>query len=416
MKPMSDLCWTCQKNSAAILRASNHPETTKSLVLCQAEEHLRLVQIERSNYKTVCDDCKKSVRAYFSTLSGFFEPPPLSSKAPPNSRDLSAHYSFDYAQQIHYPSDPQQPGPIYFLTPRKCAVFGINCEAIPRQVFFLADEAGSCGKGANVVISQLEFFFKNHGFGEKHVFLHADNCCGQNKNNAMIQYLAWRVLTNRHSSITLSFLVVGHTKFSPDWCFGLFKRSYRRTKVGSLQSIAQIVNESAECNFSQLVSTEDGRNVVPTHDWTGFLAPCFIKLKNIKQYHHFLFSSSSPGVVQIKKQCDEPAEDIRLLKSSMTDLHEYPDQIDPKGLSAERSWYLYDEIRPFCPDTDMDITCPRPRVPKPRSRAGTPAFVSDDTDIPPPLSPTLPPHSKRQRLCGRCKKPGHNVRSCPTDM
>ena len=100
------------------------------------------------------------------------------------------------------------------------------------------------------MISQLEYFFNYHGFGEKHVFLHADNCCGQNKTNAMIQYLAWRVLTNRHSSITLSFLVVGHTKFSPDWCFGLFKRTYRRTKVGSLQSIAKVVNESAERKFS----------------------------------------------------------------------------------------------------------------------------------------------------------------------
>ena len=74
------------------------------------------------------------------------------------------------------------------------------------KFFFLADEAGSCGKGANVVISQLDVFFNNHGFGEKHVFLHAVNCCGQNKNNAMIQYLAWRGLTNRHSSITLVVL------------------------------------------------------------------------------------------------------------------------------------------------------------------------------------------------------------------
>ena len=36
--------------------------------------------------------------------------------------------------QVHYPSDPQQPGPIYFLTPRKCAIFGICCDGIPRQV------------------------------------------------------------------------------------------------------------------------------------------------------------------------------------------------------------------------------------------------------------------------------------------
>ncbi len=147
-------------------------------------------------------------------------------------------YAFDYAQQVHFPSDPMQPGPVYFLTPRKCAIFGVNLEAIPRQVNFLTDEAGSCGKGSNAVVSQLHYFFEHHGLGETEVFLHADNCSGQNKNSTMIHYLAWRALTNQHSSLTLSLLIVGHTKFSPDWCFGLFKRKFRHSKVSSLNGIA----------------------------------------------------------------------------------------------------------------------------------------------------------------------------------
>lgn len=81
------------------------------------------------------------------------------------------------------PFDPLQPGPIYFLTPRKCTVFEVNCEAIPQQVNFLTDEAGDCGKGANAVISRLHYFFENYGLGETDVYLHADNCTGQNRNN-----------------------------------------------------------------------------------------------------------------------------------------------------------------------------------------------------------------------------------------
>ena len=92
-------------------------------------------------------------------------------------------------------------------------MFGVNCEAIPRQVNFLTDEAGECEKGANNVVSRLHYFSECHGLGEKKAFLHADNCSSQNKNNCMIQYLTWRALTKRHTSITLSFLVVGHTKF-----------------------------------------------------------------------------------------------------------------------------------------------------------------------------------------------------------
>ena len=71
--------------------------------------------------------------------------------------------------------DPLQPGPNYFLTPRKCTVFGVACEALPCQINFLTDEAEDCGKGANVMISWLGYFFSHHGFGERDVFLHADN-------------------------------------------------------------------------------------------------------------------------------------------------------------------------------------------------------------------------------------------------
>lgn len=45
-----------------------------------------------------------------------------------------AHCSFDFNQQVHIRSDAFQPGPVYFLTPHKCALFGVCCEAIPKQV------------------------------------------------------------------------------------------------------------------------------------------------------------------------------------------------------------------------------------------------------------------------------------------
>ena len=63
----------------------------------------------------------------------------------------------------------------------------------------------------------------NYGFGESVMFLHTDNCTGQNKNSYTMQYLVWHTLTNRHTNITLSFIPVWQTKFKPNWCFGLFK-------------------------------------------------------------------------------------------------------------------------------------------------------------------------------------------------
>ena len=178
MKPMSDLCWTCQQNSATVLRMSNAPENEKSQVLKEALEHLRVVEVERAFYRDILNRCKSALREQFAT-NGVLQLPPA--PCAPQSLKIPIHYSFDYAQQIHYPSDPLQPGPMYFLTCRKCSVFGVCCESIPLQVNFLTDEAADGGKGANAVVSRIHYYFEHYGLGEEEAFLHADNCAGQKK-------------------------------------------------------------------------------------------------------------------------------------------------------------------------------------------------------------------------------------------
>ena len=58
-----------------------------------------------------------------------------------------------------------------------------------------------------------------------------------------------------HKSIKLS-LTVGHTKFSPDWCFGLLKQRFRRTKADCLDDLVRVVESSAAINHAQLVGTQ----------------------------------------------------------------------------------------------------------------------------------------------------------------
>ena len=141
---------------------------------------------ERSHFRTVVKDCKDVVKAYFAAKEIPF-PPPVGAVVPNGSGPSRVHYSFDFAQQVHYPHNPLQPGPMYFKTARKCAIFGVCCEGIPRQINYLIDESVDTGKGANTVISLLHHFFGHHGLGEVEVDLHADNCAGQNKNNIVLQ-------------------------------------------------------------------------------------------------------------------------------------------------------------------------------------------------------------------------------------
>ena len=101
LKPQSDLCWQCQQNSSAIVRSVNSSVAEKSAAISEALEHLRVVKLERTYCKSVCDECKASVHAHFVTNEKFTPPPPCCA-IPCNTKDIKVHYSFDYAQQINY--------------------------------------------------------------------------------------------------------------------------------------------------------------------------------------------------------------------------------------------------------------------------------------------------------------------------
>ena len=142
MQPMTDLCWQCQKNSTVIVCSSNCSEEEKSSTIKIAEEHLRI-------YKWKGHTPPLPVK----TVPGLFDPTMLRTivllllsqhhEFLPTQSPSQVHYSFDYAQQVYFPSDPLQPDPIYFrsdplqpdpiyfLTTRKCSVFGVCYEAIP---------------------------------------------------------------------------------------------------------------------------------------------------------------------------------------------------------------------------------------------------------------------------------------------
>lgn len=105
-----------------------------------------------------------------------------------------------------------------------------------------------------------------------------------------------------------------------------------------MKSIAQVVNDSAKCYFSQLVSDENGSMIVPTYNWTDFFAPRIKKVVGIKKYHHFRCDSSQPGVVFVKEHADTNEQTIDLMKLTprwSPDLSELPSAVPPKGLSIE---------------------------------------------------------------------------------
>ena len=214
----------------------------------------------------------------------------------------------------------------------------------------MIDEASATGKGANTVISLLHHFFSTHTFCEVSTYLHADNCSGQNKNRHVIAYLMRRTLKGYNKEITFSFLIAGHTKFSPDTCFGLIKRLYRRTYVGCLDDIANVVSKSSVVNEPQLVGTQDGSTVVSMYNWAAYFDENTMKVPQTKSYQHVWFSSAHPGKVFVRSSRNGVEKEINILRSNHNFLETFPSIITSTGLSHERQQYLYERIRECCPE------------------------------------------------------------------
>ena len=270
------------------------------------------------------------------------------------------------------------------------------------------------GKGANGIISYVHHNLDNYGLNATRIHLNADNCSGQNKNNALMQYLAWRVLTQGNLSIKISFLPVGHTKFAPDSCFGLLKQRFRRTSVGSLEDIAAVMNDSLVVNFAQLVGASEGEILVQSYDWIGFFSKMFRKIDGIKQYHHFSFEEEvlREGELIVQKSCsDVPARNKFLKDAQFVFPDILPEVVQPRGLTTEgggtfmrRSGSFVQEHQKTkhahchpCLSLAQLVTrlCLQPNMPE----------VDDGESV-----EVLPPTTRR--MCSKCGQLGCNCRSC----
>ena len=170
----TDLCWRCQNNNNKIFKSVNRTEEEKIALLTEQLKHLDTADKERGYYKSQCELAKEDLETKFLVMFNKYPPPP-----PPCSFEGRTHISWDYAQQLHYPSDPFQPGPMYFKAARKCGVFGVCNDGLNSQVNYLIDEIVDTGKGANTTISYVHHYLENYGIGATRLLIHADNCVGK---------------------------------------------------------------------------------------------------------------------------------------------------------------------------------------------------------------------------------------------
>ena len=106
----------------------------------------------------------------------------------------------------------------------------------------------------NTVVSMLHHFLAVHTqLGWEDGALSLWQLFGPKQNQFLMYCMMYWILCGLHDDIKMSFLPLGLTMFSSDWCFELFRRYFRRLKVGCLDHVVRVVNESTTTNVAQLV-------------------------------------------------------------------------------------------------------------------------------------------------------------------
>lgn len=332
MTPRQDVCYKCELLRESVRCAVGEEEKEQAVEEFMA--HIKAAQTERDAYRAAIQLAKDELVQFEVE----------------NSVVNYIHLTFDFAQNLQLPYHHRQVGPIYFKSPLKVNLFGICNEAASVQVNYLFHEGqsigpdGSSSHSSNSVVSMLDHFLEVYTGKEQLLHFHADNCVGQNKNKTVMGYMNWRVMTGRNTEIKLSFMTVGHTRCSVDGCFGLIKKSYRRSDTDTLKQLYDVVNRSAECNQAQAFEWE-------WKAWDEFLSVFFKPIPAVTKYHHFRFSKDYPGYVFVRQSIDAQEVKVNILKRGKTiDYNASPALLIPAGMSKVRKDYVRQHIVPFCMD------------------------------------------------------------------
>ncbi|XP_061725805.1 uncharacterized protein LOC133531548 isoform X1 [Cydia pomonella] len=365
----SNPCVTCDDFVSEL--SESQTENDKKKCLGDALDHLNDVQMQRGYYQNIIAQITPSVM--MNSLS-------LGQHAPCSYEGL-AHYSFDYLQQIHLPHNPDQTGPQDFLNNYKVSLFGVAIEPLDKFVLYVIPEY--VPKGIILLISLLHNFFENFALGETHVVCHSTNLC---KNNTLIQYAVWRVLSGLHKSFQLSFLPSGHSNFAPDLYFGLFKSIFRESNASCLEHVCEIAANAVTSGSitSVMVANETGESYVNNYNWREFFtAHVPASVPELLMYNHFKTESLNPCSVMCSKSSPNNFSAAFRIIDIKFDLN-MPKIIEPQRLSLERQKYLYENIRKYVSPEFQDILCPIPNraeeVTNNSNQSGTSKVEGDQTE------------------------------------
>ncbi|KAJ8321589.1 hypothetical protein KUTeg_000060 [Tegillarca granosa] len=258
-------------------------------------------------------------------------------------------------------------GSIYFITPRKVQIIGFRKDGDRKR--------WPQTSGLNAVISMIYWSLESDAnTGTRSSFaIHADNCpvkncflLGQNKNQFVIGYFMWRVLTQRNTVIEYLMQLPSHSRCLIDSGFASIKSCTADLTVIVLSNYSKLLRIQLDLTpqkfqYFRFSKIDIESEALPDVIYTAGLS---------RDRQQYLFSIVKPYVRPAYKDITCPPAKIPILpvyivtkidiKKSEIDIKSeaLPEVIYTAGLSRDRQQYLFSIVKPYVRPAYKDITCP----------------------------------------------------------
>lgn len=119
-----------------------------------------------------------------------------------------------------------------------------------------------------------------------HIYL--DNACSTNKNQYTLGWAGEMVEQGKFDIIRVSFLIAGHTKFSPDILYSKISQTFLREDVFTTEEFDNIAGQYV---------IDEGEKVC---QWRSSLSEKYSALPGIRSLHDFIFARNPGSHVKLK--------------------------------------------------------------------------------------------------------------------
>ena len=234
-------------------------------------------------------------------------------------RSFSLVLAVDYqmAKLVPYWGHSPQPGSTYYLQKMSHDVFGIVNHGTNASTVYLFDERVG-PKNTDHTVSYTTHYISELPDWIRRIHIFMDNTSSTNKNRFMMAWALEMISQKKLDFLRISFLIAGHTKFSPDILFAKITQTYNRSDVFNTGELQEVIATHAQ------VVIDQGELV---REWRTNLSK-YSELPGIRGLHDFVFAThptTGRVVCKVRRLCHTGDFETATIRGQAVDDDVIPD-------------------------------------------------------------------------------------------